>query len=218
METGKLEKTAKPVGFDFYFASVLTLGAMIGASGIMSGEGGVAPLLIWALAFWLPAFCVDLCGTETKRFRDLTTSFLFSAALFPVLAAAGFVLGDCGLNAASNFLFLVGPPLVYGVWFGARLRRPARRETLRLYRKRLVGTSATTAIVATLVVVNCVMKNGWDGSSLVWGPVVAVYWAATVALLLVAFGNDDKTSNNAETAFDGADDGGDGDADGGDGD
>ncbi|MBQ2851197.1 MAG: hypothetical protein IJE77_12005 [Thermoguttaceae bacterium] len=224
METKKQDKTANPVGLVLYIAAILALAALIATAWAFRKEDDSIKFLgfpVWfpALAVWLPAFCVDLCGTGWKRFRDLATSLLFSAALFPVVwgATIGLTLGP---ERGWATLFF-GPALVYGVWFWARLRRPARRETLRRYRGRLVATFVLATFLETALCWGCAVSAGGSWAFLMAVPVIAVLWAAAVAFFCAAFGLDGKKPNketdagDAEAAFDGADDdpGVDGDGD-----
>lgn len=194
METKVGNETAKPAGLVAYWAAILALAALIAASWATRKEGGVFAFA--ALTVWFPAFCVDLCATGRKRILDLATSFLVSAALFPVVWGAT-VASQGWMNPQGNVLLgLGGPALVYGVWFWARLRRPARFETLRLYRGRLVKTLVWTTVLVTTLGVSCAICVSW--TLLALAPVIAVYWAATVALLCAASLLDEKKPNNAE--------------------
>ena len=151
-----------------------------------------------------------------RRLRDLATSFLFSAALFPVVWG-GTILGLTPEGGGALALFF-GPALLYGVWFWARLRRPARRETLRRYRGRLVATFVWATFLETALRLGCAVSAGGGWAFLTAVPVIAVLWAAVV-FFCAAFEGDEKKPNaatgagDAEAAFDGTDD-----ADGGDGD
>ncbi|MBR4976036.1 MAG: hypothetical protein IKY61_03200 [Thermoguttaceae bacterium] len=219
-----MEKTAKPVGLGLYVAAILALAAAISTAWAFRKEDDSIKFLgfpVWfpALAVWLPAFCVDLCGTGWKRFRDLATSLLFSAALFPVVWGAT-ILGLTPEGGGALALFF-GPALLYGVWFGSRLRRPARRETIRRYRGRLVATFILATFLETALCWGCAVSAGGSWAFLAAVPVIAVLWAAAVAFFCAAFGLDGKKPNketdagDAEAAFDGADDdpGVDGDGD-----
>ncbi len=219
-----MEKTAKPVGLGLYVAAILALAALIATAWAFRKEDDSIKFLdfpVWfpALAVWLPAFCVDLCGTGRKRLRDLATSLLFSAALFPVVWGAT-ILGLTPEGGGALALFF-GPALLYGVWFGARLRRPARRETIRRYRGRLVATFILATFLETAFCLGCAVSAGGGWAFLTAVPVIAVLWAAAVAFFCAAFEGDEKKPNketdagDAEAAFDGADDdpGVDGDGD-----
>ena len=222
-----MEKTAKPVGLGLYIAAILALAAAISTAWAFCKEDDSIKFLgfpVWfpALAVWLPAFCVDLCGTWRRRLRDLATSFLFSAALFPVVWG-GTVLGLTPEGGGALALFF-GPALVYGVWFWARLRRPARQETLRRYRGRLVATFVWATFLETALCLGCAVSAGGSWAFLTAVPVIAVLWAAAVAFFCAAFEGDEKKPNaetgagDAEAAFDGTDGDTGVDADGGDGD
>lgn len=208
METKKLEKTAKPVGLGLYVAAILALAALISTAWAFRKEDDFItnflgfPVWFPALAVWLPAFCVDLCGTGWKRLRDLATSFLFSAALFPVVWG-GTILGLTPENGGALALFF-GPALVYGVWFWARLRRPARRETLRRYRGRLVATVVLATFLETALCWGQAVSAGGGWAFLLAVPVIAVFWTAAVAFFGVAFGLGGKKTNEETVAGDAA--------------
>ncbi|MBQ9128377.1 MAG: hypothetical protein IJY15_11535 [Thermoguttaceae bacterium] len=217
-----MEKTAKPVGLGLYVAAILALAASIATAWAFRKENDFItnflgfPVWFPALAVWLPPFCVDLCGAGRRRLRDVATSFLFSAALFPVVWG-GTSLGLTPEGGGALALFF-GPALLYGVWFWARLRRPARRETLRRYRGRLVATFVWATFLETALRLGCAVSAGGGWAFLTAVPVIAVLWAAVV-FFCAAFEGDEKKPNaatgagDAEAAFDGTDD-----ADGGDGD
>ncbi len=228
METKTLGKTAKPVGLGLYVAAILALAAAISTAWAFRKENDFItnflgfPVWFPALAVWLPAFCVDLCGAGRRRLRDLATSFLFSAALFPVVWG-GTILGLIPEGGGALALFF-GPALLYGVWFWARLRRPARRETLRRYRGRLVATFILATFLETALCLGCAISAGGSWAFLMAVPVIAVLWGAAVVFFCAAFEGDEKKPNaatgagDAEAAFDGTDDDPGVDADGSDGD
>lgn len=203
MKAERLEKTTKPVGLGLYVAAILALAAAIATAWAFRKENDFItnflgfPVWFPALAVWLPAFCVDLCETGRKRLRDLATSFLFSAALFPVVWR-GAILGLTPGGGGALTLFF-GPALLYGVWFWARLRRPARRETLRRYRGRLVATFVLATFLETALCWGCAVSAGGSWAFLATVPVIAVLWAAAFD------GADGDFDGDSDSDGDGAD-------------